>query len=452
VKLMDFGISHMVDLERLTVTGQLLGSPAYMAPEHVEGRPIDFRTDVFAAGIVLYQLTVGKLPFEGKNPHEVLKRIAECKFVDPRQANPRIGNRLGKIILRAMAAEPADRFGGIGEMVSAMEGYLDESGIQPDKVQAELSRYFAAPASYEQALEERLVDTLTRKGQELLAQQERAQALDIFDRVLTIDADNEKVLAILDGINRRTRMKAYGMALATMLVIGAGAYTIHKRSLPPDNDVPQGLGNGTITFNDRVTAVAQDPPAPYAIDAGPVAVVVEDAPRAGSAVEPPVVIDAAPAPVGVATTFRVFPPKEAQYRIAGSSAWVDVPDGGLVSITIASDTTIEVHNKGGCCADDFKLIHPGERSVLITTPYFAATIEFDCPYANATVSVDGQSVGMGNPYNVTFEETNRTKRVKVQFLGRECQPDETNCKAIDSTPQNVTVESNKTSKVKCATR
>src|ERR1041384_3113334 len=99
VKLMDFGISHMVDLERLTVTGQLLGSPAYMAPEHVEGRPLDFRTDVFAIGIVLYQLTVGKLPFEGKNPHEVLKRIAECRFVDPRQAHPRIGNPLAPTTL-----------------------------------------------------------------------------------------------------------------------------------------------------------------------------------------------------------------------------------------------------------------------------------------------------------------------------------------------------------------
>ena len=130
VKLMDFGISHMVDLERLTVTGQLLGSPAYMAPEHVEGRPLDFRTDVFAAGIVLYQLTVGKLPFEGKNPHEVLKRIAECKFVDPRQANPRIGNRLGRIILRAMAAQPGRSLSpAIAEMVVALEGYLDESGL-----------------------------------------------------------------------------------------------------------------------------------------------------------------------------------------------------------------------------------------------------------------------------------------------------------------------------------
>src|SRR5512140_626125 len=127
VKLMDFGISHMVDLERLTVTGQLLGSPAYMAPEHVEGRPLDFRTDVFAAGIVLYQLTVGKLPFEGKN-------------------------RLGRIILRAMAAQPGDRFAAIGEMVIALEGYLEESGIAHDKVTSELGRYFEAPVPYEQAL------------------------------------------------------------------------------------------------------------------------------------------------------------------------------------------------------------------------------------------------------------------------------------------------------------
>ena len=147
VKLMDFGISHMVDLERLTVTGQLLGSPAYMAPEHVEGRPLDFRTDVFAVGIVLYQLAVGRLPFEGKNPHEVLKRIAECKFVDPRQANPRIGNRLGRIILRAMAAAPDDRYPAIGEMVIALEGYLDESGLPSDKVAGELARYFKAPVA-----------------------------------------------------------------------------------------------------------------------------------------------------------------------------------------------------------------------------------------------------------------------------------------------------------------
>ena len=93
VKLTDFGIAQILDAQRMTVTGQLLGSPAYMSPEHVEGKPLDFRTDVFSVGILLYQLTTGELPFKGRNPHEILKRIAECKFIDPRQANPRIGNQ-----------------------------------------------------------------------------------------------------------------------------------------------------------------------------------------------------------------------------------------------------------------------------------------------------------------------------------------------------------------------
>ena len=59
LKLMDFGIAQVLDLERMTVTGQLLGSPAYMAPEIVEGKQLDFRTDVFSVGIMLYLLATG---------------------------------------------------------------------------------------------------------------------------------------------------------------------------------------------------------------------------------------------------------------------------------------------------------------------------------------------------------------------------------------------------------
>jgi tRNA A-37 threonylcarbamoyl transferase component Bud32 len=442
VKLMDFGISHMVDLERLTVTGQLLGSPAYMAPEHVEGRPIDFRTDVFAVGIVLYQLTVGRLPFEGKNPHEVLKRIAECKFVDPRQVNPRIGNRLGKIILRAMAAEPADRYAAIGEMVTALEGYLDESGIAADKVQSELSRYFAAPPSYELALEERLVDHLTRRGQQLLAQQERALALDIFDRVLTIDADNEKVIAILDGINRRTRLKAYAMTLGFFGVMAAGAYMIHKRSQPPDNTVPIDLGNGSLAWNDRDTTVVQDPappPLPVVEIDGGVPVVVPDDSR--GAIRPPE-IDGGVVPVdGIATTFRVFPPSEAQYRV-NRGEWKAV-SGDTVTISIATDTLVEVRNQTGCCAEEARTIKPGEQNVQLTTIYFPAQLAIECAVADARVQVDGDSRRINATETIPMErETQPSKTVKVEFLGEK----------VDPKPLLVKVTANKTSKVKCEPR
>ncbi|MGZ3429900.1 MAG: serine/threonine protein kinase, partial [Polyangia bacterium] len=102
IKLTDFGIAQIVDKERMTVTGQLLGSPAYMAPEHVEGRPLDFRTDVFAVGILTYQLATGQLPFRGKNPHEVLKRIAECRFVPANGVNALVGKRLNGVIDKAL--------------------------------------------------------------------------------------------------------------------------------------------------------------------------------------------------------------------------------------------------------------------------------------------------------------------------------------------------------------
>jgi serine/threonine-protein kinase len=454
VKLMDFGISHMVDLERLTVTGQLLGSPAYMAPEHVEGRPIDYRTDVFAAGIVLYQLTVGRLPFEGKNPHEVLKRIAECKFVDPRQANTRIGNRLGKIILRAMAAEPADRYAAIGEMVTALEGYLDESGIAADKVQSELSRYFAAPPSYELALEERLIDHLTRRGVQLLAQQERALALDIFDRVLTIDADNEKVIAILDGINRRTRMKAYAMTLGFFAVMAGGAYMIHKRSQPPDNEVPVDLGNGTVAINDRDTTVVKDPEPPplpvIAPDGGSAVIAFDDA---RGAIRPPEGDGGGlTPPVGIATTFRVFPEKEAQFRI-GKGDWQAVPDGGAVTINIAAETEVEVRNNSGCCTLQTQTLRPGEPNVVITTGFKPATLKFDCTIPGASVQVEGRSVRLDTSHTVPFEnETQPTKSVKVEFLGEQCKPDDKDCKLVDATPKRVPVAAGKIARVSCDSR
>ena len=209
VKLMDFGISHMVDLERLTVTGQLLGSPAYMAPEHVEGRPLDFRTDVFAAGIVLYQLHRRQAAVRGQEPARgaqadrrvQVHRSAPGEPAHRQPARPDHPARDG-------APRPTIATRRSARWCSRSRRYLEEIGIATDKLAGELARYFQAPASYEQALKERLVDHLTRRGQKLLADDDRPPALDVFDRVLTIDPDNEKVIAILDGINRRARLKA----------------------------------------------------------------------------------------------------------------------------------------------------------------------------------------------------------------------------------------------------
>jgi tRNA A-37 threonylcarbamoyl transferase component Bud32 len=445
VKLMDFGISHMVDLERLTVTGQLLGSPAYMAPEHVEGRPLDFRTDVFAAGIVLYQLTVGKLPFEGKNPHEVLKRIAECRFVDPRQANPRIGNRLGRIILRAMAAQPVDRFPAIGEMVLALEGYLEETGLPADKVAAELGRYFHAPAAYESALRERMIDHLSRRGQQLLTADDRAAALDVFDRVLTLDAQNAKVLEILDGLGRRRRRRANLAAAGIAAGLAICAWMIHRNNLPPPVTTPPALdAPSSPPVIAPVTAVAHIamPPVPplqgtaSSISDAPAAI----APLPAATAEPrPPAIDAGNGSAAQTTRIRVSPPKDAEYAIGGGPRR-PVPADGVIRVELTSEAKVEVFSVSKCCEEKAQTVQPG-ADVMIVMPYLPGRVTPVCPDSPAAeVRINGKPANLGSPFSVTFgNSTDETSSVEVEFLGER----------VDPTPIKVTVEAGKPREVTC---
>ena len=414
VKLMDFGISHMVDLERLTVTGQLLGSPAYMAPEHVEGRPIDYRTDVFAVGIVLYQLCVGRLPFEGKNPHEVLKRIAECKFIDPRTANPRIGNRLGRIILRAMAAQPNDRFPAIGEMVIALEQYLEESGIPTDKIAAELARYFSAPAAYEQALEDRLIDHLTRRGQKLLDSDERAAALDVFDRVLTIDSDNEKVIAILDGINRRLRIKAVALGVLAAGVIGSGAWLIHRKSKPPGPDMPGNPDNSGSLIAQGSWSVSPDdkPPDLVAeIDAGVVDAFVVGGNNPNVR---PLLVDAAGPVVVAERELRVFvTPSQGAEVDFGDGTWVPMTEDGFLARAVAGEKTIRVRNP--CCEPQEAVAKLGEPGLRFGLEFRAPIVIATCDLKDVTVRINGTAATLGKRADVFFPKGSLLGEMAVEI-------------------------------------
>jgi serine/threonine-protein kinase len=450
VKLMDFGISHMVDLERLTVTGQLLGSPAYMAPEHVEGRPIDFRTDVFAVGIVLYQLTVNKLPFEGKNPHEVLKRIAECKFVDPRQANARIGNRLGRIILRAMAPTPAGRFGSIGEMVLAIESYLEESGLAKDKLPGELARYFAAPGAYEQALKVRLVDTLTRRGQELLDADDRSGALDCFDRVLTIDPDNERVLDVLDSLNRRARMKQGALVGACVTGLAVGAYAMWRQSEPPELDASDPVARNDPSRHDRRDVVAHEPKVkqpPIGDDAGVAVVERHDDARTAVVIVPPPPRDrdAGPiAPKTIITHVTVSPIPDSEYSTDGERTWLPVPASGVIELTLAERTVVDVRNRSSAFAQGGKQIEPGHDDA-VSLSYLPARVVPRCKDHKVTsVEVAGEPARLDGASTVLIgrDATSRERRVQVVFHGDE----------VKNEPIAVVAEAGTTKEVECIAR
>lgn len=426
VKLTDFGISHMVDLERLTITGQLLGSPAYMAPEHVEGRPIDYRTDVFAAGIVLYQLAVGRLPFEGKNPHEVLKRIAECSFVPARKANPKIGNQLGRIMDRAMAREPADRFQAMGEMVTALETYLRDCGL--DQPTAELARYFQDPTAYELELRQRLIEQLTRRGKSLLVSQ-RAAALDAFDRVLTLDPKNVEVLGALDKVALRRQLWRAAAATAAVATL-SGGYLVVARALAaePTHAAPP-VTSLHVPTKDAALSVAYEPPPPA--DAQLETLVPTDGAttlptdhtstpppeRAQPRLEPrvPRVVDEPSQPLAPVTL--VVSPANSEVRL-GDGPWqrvaqrLTVPmSGPELRVTVRNDSCCEAQSRTLLAAD------AGTR-VVISLDFLAAQIVPRCPNTEVEVRVDGKLARLDSPASIPFGATTRTQRtVVVEFLG-----------------------------------
>src|SRR5918912_3461660 len=85
VKLTDFGIAALLDPdEKFTATGSILGSPAHLAPETIEGKPVDPRADLFSFGTILYWLSCGKLPYQASSPAALLRAILEGKRQDPR--------------------------------------------------------------------------------------------------------------------------------------------------------------------------------------------------------------------------------------------------------------------------------------------------------------------------------------------------------------------------------
>ncbi len=448
VKLTDFGISHMVDLERLTITGQLLGSPAYMAPEHVEGRPIDYRTDVFAAGIVLYQLAVGRLPFEGRNPHEVLKRIAECTFTAARKANPHISNQLGKILDRAMAKEPADRFPAMTEMVMALETYLADCGLEQSA--GELARYFQGPAAYEVALRARLIDHQLRRGKSLLPTN-RPAALDAFDRVLTLDPDNPEVMAALDGMALRRRSLRAGLAAGVLALLGGG-WVVTERALRPtplipeppqlaraggpsyhvafddppppalpgeqggaglaDPDAGEGLASGGDARDDGGAGPAGSP-ADAATEGAPLS--PDATPGAGGAGGPRRDPRPPPPTSSVPPAVLIVSPANSEVRL-GEGPWQRVAQ--RLPIPVDIDVRITVRND--CCESQSRTLTraDGGSQVAISLDFLAAQIIPRCAVADVEVRVDGKLARLGSAASIPFGATTRTQRtVVVEFIG-----------------------------------
>ncbi len=232
IKLMDFGIARAIEGATMTMTGSILGSPAFMSPEHVGGKDIDFRSDLFSLGGILYFLTTGELPFAGRNPHEFLKKIVEGDYIPAQELNPTVSNEFDAILNRLLQVDPADRYQSVQELLQDLDRVIQRTGI--DNPTQEVHKLFQKPEQYLKQFTENLVESLERQAARYL-KRKPALAMQIYNRLLAYRPDHaeatRQIELILSRQQRQERVKRWILAGAILVFIATlGRWGVH--SLP----------------------------------------------------------------------------------------------------------------------------------------------------------------------------------------------------------------------------
>jgi serine/threonine-protein kinase len=230
LKLMDFGIAKILDRdEKMTMTGALVGSPAHMAPEIIEGEEAGPEADVFSLGTMLYLFATGRLPFTAANTTATLKRILDCAYEDPRQIVPTVSDELADIIAMCLVRQPTQRLSNAGKLRDKLAAYLGELGLT--RVHEELPRFFLNPGQYRKELTPRMTASLLGRSEQLIGEKRSAKALASLNHVLALDPGNARALALLNQLNaskarqlRQGRMTRGAVAIGTGFIVAMGVW------------------------------------------------------------------------------------------------------------------------------------------------------------------------------------------------------------------------------------
>ena len=267
VKIVDFGIARLADAANMTQTGLVLGTPSYMAPEVLESGRVDYRADMWAVGVILYELLSGQRPFESQTiPALIYKVVHES----PRPLDARalgLPSALVEVATRALRRQPDDRFPDLQTMAQALEmsvGFTGRDAPLPPAV-----RERAYERNYEEA-RERLADSDLEGA---LAAARRAQALSpsrtgIVSLIAAIESQLSKVDTVRRPARAATATTTLGarasVATATPLPVRADL-SLTRLPTPVLTDLRR---RGAAAF--RELATFGEPPATHAVCLSPV--------------------------------------------------------------------------------------------------------------------------------------------------------------------------------------
>jgi len=290
VKITDFGIAKLLDAQGVTSTGQVLGSPAHMAPEQIEGGDVTARSDVFGLGVLFYESLVGRLPFDGKNPAQVLRRVLDGAFTPADKARPTVGLQFGAIVGKALAHESINRYASAEAFADALKAELTKLGFVD--LRSELKSYLLDPKAYLVAHEQRVVDRLMQLAAEARAKKDIPCSAAYLNRALALRPDDSRLLAEVTSLGRAERMRrnlrSAAAALGGSMLLAGLAFAvsrvepklIHQPETPPKPSAAPSLAPGparpvasaaATTTEEKPRATTRKSARPAASAKGPVA-------------------------------------------------------------------------------------------------------------------------------------------------------------------------------------
>jgi eukaryotic-like serine/threonine-protein kinase len=381
IKITDFGIAKLLDAQGVTSTGQVLGSPAHMAPEQIEGGDVTARADVFGLGVLLYECMVGRLPFDGKNPAQVLRRVLDGSFTPPDRARPTVGAQLSRIIEKALSREADGRYEGAGALVDALRAELERVGMTDHR--RELAEYLADPKAYVADYDPRIVKRLVELGRRARAARDLPAAAAYFNRALAFRPDDTELIKQVAGLAKTERMKRFavraGAILAGSAALGAVAFGISRivqqPAVVPSSEQP--VAELPVTARSTPTVKSRVAPPPKTLHS---AEPVDSAPKRASAKYIPIDPPAADQKLRKVRV-TVVGAKGGTVRVNGSAInWLtETP-----AVQIGLNTFEGVPPDDKCCEPTrpFQVnILPGEhpQPVTVSIPFRKATITLAGP-------------------------------------------------------------------------
>ncbi len=230
IKLTDFGIAKILDQQGVTSTGQVLGSPAHMAPEQIEGGEVDARTDVFALGVLLYECLVGHLPFEGKNPAQVLRRVLDGVYAPADRERATVGGRLSRIVAAALARDAASRTATPAVLADELRAELAAVGVAEPR--GEVVAYFRDPEAYVRDRTPKLVARLVARGEAARRSRDVPGAAADFNRALALAPSDlailRRVTSLHRGASRRLLARRVGLVAGAAAVAAVAAFGVTR--------------------------------------------------------------------------------------------------------------------------------------------------------------------------------------------------------------------------------